>query len=72
MKKAELIEMVAEAFDYSQRTAKTDNPLERWTRFMNKLDAIGRRRIGDQLEAAGRNRFTGEIEERREDHANDH
>ena len=35
------------------------NPVEAWAHFEDKLSAIGRRMIGEKIEAEGRDRFTG-------------
>ncbi|HHY53137.1 MAG TPA: hypothetical protein GX499_07830 [Clostridiales bacterium] len=35
-----------------------ENMVEAWTAFIDRVDAIGRRRIGDHLEAHGYDRFT--------------
>lgn len=61
MKRAELVECINSALDESLAGCETDNPLEAWTRFVDRLDAKGRRRIGDVLERQGRNRYTGEV-----------
>lgn len=37
----------------------TDNLMEAWTRYMDTLDVVARRRIGNMLEKQGRDRFTG-------------
>ncbi len=59
MKKDTLLEIVSDAFNAS-RLNQSENPLENWTCFVDNLDAAGRRRIGDQLEAEGKSRFTGQ------------
>lgn len=37
-----------------------DNMIEAWTIFINRVDSIGRRRIGDYLVTQGCDRHTGE------------
>lgn len=61
MKKAELAGYIDAALDESLAGCETENPLEAWTRFIDRLDAKGRRSIGDTLERQGRNRYTGEV-----------
>ena len=63
MKKAELAGYIDAAVDESLAGCETKNPLEAWTRFIDRLDAIGRQNIGDALEQRGRNRYTGEARE---------
>ncbi len=60
MKKADLIEIIHSAVDESFSSRGVGkNPLIAWTGFIDRLDAAGRRLIGDKLEAEGRNRYTG-------------
>ena len=40
-----------------------DNMVEAWTIFINRVDAIGRRRIGNYLESQGYGRYTGKAKE---------
>lgn len=61
MKKAELMEYIDAALDESLAGCEAGNPLGAWRRFIDRLDAAGRRRIGDVLERQGRNRYTGEV-----------
>ncbi len=60
MKRAELEEMIKASMDEALKTCKEDNPIAAWSLFIASLDCAGRRRIGDRLEAAGKNRYTGE------------
>ena len=39
---------------------KYANPLEAWTEYINRLDIMVRKQIGDMLAANGKNRYTGE------------
>jgi hypothetical protein len=59
MTKVELQEYINTAADQCLADCKTENPLESWTRFIDRLDGIVRRRIGDALEQSGKNRYTG-------------
>ena len=59
MKKEELLEMASEEMDTALRLCKSDNLLEAWTLFIQNLDCLMRRRIGDRLEQQGKNRYTG-------------
>lgn len=61
MKRAELLDYINSALDDSLTGCDSGNPLESWTRFIDRLDAKGRRSIGDTLERQGRNRYTGEV-----------
>nr|DAQ35621.1 MAG TPA: hypothetical protein [Caudoviricetes sp.] len=36
-----------------------DNPLEAWSIYIMRADALLRRRLGDKLAAEGKNRYTG-------------
>ncbi len=36
-----------------------ENPLEAWSVYIMRADALLRRRLGDKLEAEGKNRYTG-------------
>lgn len=59
MRKDKLLQMVSEEIDEALAACKSDNPLEAWTSFIDRLDSRMRRRIGDQLEQQGRDRHTG-------------
>ena len=50
---------ITSEMDLALAGCKSDNPLEAWGMFMDRLDARVRRRIGDELERAGKNRYTG-------------
>jgi len=39
---------------------ESGNPLESWVLFLDRLDCLMRRRIGDMLARQGRSRHTGE------------
>ena len=60
MKRAELLDYINLALGDSLAGCDSGNPLESWTRFIDRLDAKGRSHIGDALERQGRNRYTGE------------
>lgn len=60
MKRAELHEMLITIADECLADCDSGNPLESWTRFIDRLDAKGRRYIGDERERQGRDRYTGE------------
>ena len=62
MKKTELQKYVDDAMDsaLSACTAEKENPLVAWNVFINRLDSEVRRKLGDDLECNGRNRYTGE------------
>lgn len=60
MKRVELLGIIHTAAEESLSTCSTEkNPLSAWARFIDRLDAIGRRMIGDKLAEQGRNRYTG-------------
>lgn len=61
MKKEKLLECVTLAFNecFSGKETGNKNQLESWTGFIDRLDSIGRRHIGDALEASGKSRYTG-------------
>ncbi len=40
-----------------------ENMVEAWTAFIDRVDTIGRRRIGDHLEAHGYDRYLGKAKE---------
>lgn len=62
MKKAEFMEIVtAEAEAALCTCPNCESPIEALTQIMDKLEAGVRRQVGDALEAEGRNRFTGEL-----------
>lgn len=62
MKKTELMSIINSAADQALENCESKNPLEAWSMFMDHLDVCARRRIGENLERYGRNRYTGEIE----------
>lgn len=62
MKKTELMSIINSAVDQALENCESENPLEAWSRFMDRLDVCVRRRIGENLERNGRNRYTGEME----------
>lgn len=63
MKREELLVIIHTAAEESLSSCDAKkNPLVAWTSFIDCLDAIGRRMIGDKLEARGRNRYTGREE----------
>lgn|GEM_PF-1231856 len=37
-----------------------ENPIEAWSNYIMTVDALLRRRLGDKLEAEGKNRYTGQ------------
>jgi hypothetical protein len=59
MTKPQLMEYINSAVDECLTGCDSGNPLESWTRFIDRLDAMGRRHIGDALERSGKNRYTG-------------
>lgn len=59
MKRAKLMEYINQALDDSLAGCNSENPLEAWSRFMDRLEVRGRASIGDDLERQGRNRYTG-------------
>ena len=61
MKRAELLDYINSALDDSLAGCDSGNPLESWTRFIDRLDAKGRCRIGDALERQNRDRYTGKV-----------
>lgn len=61
MKRAELHELLITVADECLANCDSGNPLESWTRFIDRLDAKGRNRIGDALEQQGRSRYTGKV-----------
>jgi hypothetical protein len=63
MKRVELLGIIHTAAEESLSSCDAgENPLIAWTGFIDRLDAIGRRSIGDKLETDGRNRYTGREE----------
>ncbi|WP_207641707.1 hypothetical protein [Anaeromassilibacillus senegalensis] len=60
MTRAELISILNTTLDATLRDCKEDNPIVFWTFFMNHFDGTVRRKIGDDLERKGKNRYTGE------------
>lgn len=65
MRKADLTMIAYKAIDRALESCTAGNQLEVWTRFVDALDAAGRREIGDELQYAGKNRYTGEEQENR-------
>jgi hypothetical protein len=59
MKKSDLLFYINNAIDDALRNCRSENPLEAWADFINILDCRVRKQIGDDLEANGRNRYTG-------------
>jgi hypothetical protein len=59
MTKPELMFYILEAVDDALKNCKSDNPLEAWTNFIDRLDSTVRRHIGDNLENQGKCRYTG-------------
>lgn len=59
MKRPKLMEYINQALDDIPASSDSGNPLEAWTRFIDRLDAKGRASIGDELERQGKNRYTG-------------
>ena len=59
MKRVELHGLLIAIADECLTDCGSENPIESWTRFIDRLDAMGRRHIGDTLEKSGRNRYTG-------------
>jgi hypothetical protein len=66
MTKTELTAYISAVADDALAECKSENPLEAWTRFIDLLDARVRRRIGDELERTGKNRYTGKPLERQD------
>lgn len=64
MKRAELQQYIDAAVTAALADCTAENPLVAWSRFIDHLDMAGRRKIGDDLELTGRNRYTGEIKKR--------
>ena len=62
MTRAGLQEIIDAAAKESLKSVLIGNPMESFSRFMDRMDAAGRRRSGDKLEAEGRNRYTGRTE----------
>jgi hypothetical protein len=60
MRKNELMVIMYKALNQAMLTCTADNPLEAWTNFVDRLDAVGRRMIGAQLEAEEKSPYTGE------------
>lgn len=60
MKRTELKALMDSALSDTLKECKEDNPIILWAVFISRLDAAGRRRIGDELEKNGRNRYTGQ------------
>lgn len=60
MTRAELMNHINAELDGALSGCTSENPLEAWVRFIDRLDCRVRRRIGDKLERDGRNRYTGE------------
>lgn len=63
VKKSELTMIAYKAIDRALESCTAGNPLEVWTHFVDILDAAGRQKIGDELQYAGKNRYTGEEQE---------
>lgn len=59
MRKNELMVIVYKALNQAMTSCTADNPLEAWTNFVDRLDAAGRRQIGEQLQYEGKSRYTG-------------
>lgn len=66
MTKTELTGYISEVLESTLTECKSENPLESWSIFICRLDAKVRRRIGDELERQGKNRYTGQPEEQRQ------
>lgn len=62
MKRAELQKYIDDAMTsaLSACAAEKDNPVIAWHSFITRLDCDVSRKIGDDLERSGRNRYTGE------------
>lgn len=60
MKKDELKDIVNESMERAIGAARSENPLEAWTKFVDTLDLSGRKLIGEQLRRAEKNQYTGE------------
>ena len=60
MTKTELTGHISAVADDVLAECKSENPLEAWTKFVERLDMRVRRRIGDELERDGKNRYTGQ------------
>jgi hypothetical protein len=61
MTKYELMGHITDAINTALTQCRSENPLEAWARFIDKLDSAGRRSIGDTLEQQNRNRYTGQV-----------
>ena len=61
MTRSELKQYIDDALEIALSECTSDNPLEAWTQFVDKLDVSARCRIGDDLEGSGRNRYTGDL-----------
>ena len=61
MTRSELKQYIDDALEIALSECTSDNHLEAWTQFMDKLDVSARRRIGDELEESGRNRHIGAL-----------
>ena len=48
MTRSELKQYIDDALEIALSECTSDNPLEAWTQFMDKLDVSARRRIGDR------------------------
>jgi len=59
MKKSELMLYIIQTVDDALKNCKSDNPLEAWTNFIDRLDSTVRRHIGENLEKQGKSRYTG-------------
>jgi hypothetical protein len=61
LKRAELQKYIDDAMDCAlSDCAAEKNPIIAWNVFISSLDSGVRRKIGDQMEQNGRNRYTGE------------
>lgn len=65
MRKADLTMIAYKAIDKALESCTAGNPLEVWANFVDRLDATGRREIGNELQYAGKSRYTGEEQEDR-------
>lgn len=61
MTKSELMEIITTSAEQTLAECHSGYSLEIWTRIENKIDSKVRRAIGDENEAAGRNRYTGRL-----------
>lgn len=59
MTKSKLMEIITTSAEQALSECHSGYSLEIWTRIENKIDSNVRRAIGDENEAAGRNRYTG-------------